>query len=69
MKVLLMLAVLAFVTPVQAQGPVRSSDPVKKSTAGICHAPGTSYYNKTKHFTPFKTLDECLKSGGRLPKR
>ena len=43
--------------------------PVKKSNTGICHAPGSSYYGKTKNFTPFKTVDECLKSGGRLPKR
>jgi hypothetical protein len=42
---------------------------VKKSRTGICHAPGSTYYSRTKNFTPFKTLDECLKSGGRLPKR
>jgi len=42
---------------------------VKKSKSGICHAPGSTYYARTKNFTPFKTLDECLKSGGRLPKR
>jgi hypothetical protein len=41
---------------------------VKKSKSGICHAPGSTYYSRTKNFTPFKTLDECLKSGGRLPK-
>ena len=46
-----------------------SSAPVKKSSSGICHAPGTTYYNQTKHFTSYKTLDECLKSGGRLPKK
>ena len=69
MKLLLLLVVLLFVTPVQAQGPAGSSGSVKKSTTGICHAPGSTYYNKTKNFTPFKTLDECLKSGGRLPKR
>ena len=43
--------------------------PVKKSKTGICHAPGTTYYSQTKSFTPYKTLEECLKSGGRLPKR
>jgi len=43
--------------------------PVKKSKTGICHAAGSTYYEKTKNFTPFKTVDECLKSGGRLPKR
>ena len=69
MKLLLLLVVLLLVTPVQAQGPAGASGSVKKSTTGICHAPGSTYYNKTKHFTPFKTLDECLKSGGRLPKR
>jgi micrococcal nuclease len=42
---------------------------VKKSKTGICHAPGTTYYNKTKSFTPYNSIDECLKSGGRLPKR
>jgi len=43
--------------------------PVKKSNTGICHTPGSHYYNQTKHFIPFKTLDDCLKSGGRLPLR
>lgn len=43
--------------------------PVKKSKTGICHAPGTTYYSRTTNFTPFATLDDCLKSGGRLPKR
>lgn len=46
-----------------------TSDVVKKSSTGICHAPGTTYYNQTKKFTPYKTLQECLDSGGRLPKR
>lgn len=43
--------------------------PVKKSTSSICHAPGTTYYAKTKNFTPYNTIDDCLNSGGRLPKR
>jgi len=47
----------------------QSPEPVKLSKSGICHAPGTSYYVQTKNFTPFKTLDECLKAGGRLPKK
>lgn len=40
---------------------------VKKSNSSICHAPGTTYYNRTKNFTPFNNLDDCLNSGGRLP--
>ena len=42
--------------------------PVKMSKSGICHAPGTSYYNRTKTFFPFDTIEECLAAGGRLPK-
>jgi len=42
---------------------------VKKSSTGICHAPGTTYYEKTKTYTSYDTVDACLASGGRLPKR
>ncbi len=46
-----------------------SAGVVKKSNSGICHAPGTTYYDQTKNFTPYNSTDECLASGGRLPKR
>lgn len=43
---------------------------VKMSSSGVCHEKGKSqYYEKTKKFTPFKSIDECLKAGGKLPKR
>ena len=48
---------------------VFAADPVKMSNSGICHAPNSTYYAQTKNFTPYKTLDECLKAGGRLPKK
>jgi hypothetical protein len=41
--------------------------PVKKSDAGICHDASSSSYSNTKKFTPFNSLDECVKSGGKLP--
>ena len=41
---------------------------IKKSETGICVAPHTTYYDTTKNYTKYKTLDECLKSGGSLPK-
>jgi hypothetical protein len=41
---------------------------VKKSKSGICHDTHSSYYSRTKNFTPFDTLQACLNSGGRLPK-
>jgi hypothetical protein len=45
------------------------SEPVKMSNSGICHKPGSTYYEQTKNFKPYKNLDDCLKSGGRLPKK
>lgn len=42
---------------------------VKKSTSGICHEIGSTYYDRTTNFTPYDSIDECLNSGGRLPKR
>jgi len=41
---------------------------VKKSDSGICHDAKSPSYERTKKFTEFKTVDECLKSGGKLPK-
>ena len=43
--------------------------PVKKSKTGICHEFGTKYCEQTKHFETFQSIDECIDSGGRLPKR
>ena len=42
---------------------------IKKSTSGICHDNKSKFYEKTKKFKPFKTMKECLDSGGRLPKK
>jgi hypothetical protein len=42
---------------------------IKKSTSGICHDIKSKFYEKTKKFKPFKSIKECLASGGRLPKK
>ena len=42
---------------------------VKKSRTNICHESGSLYYDQTKHYTAFKTIEDCIQSGGRLPKR
>jgi beta-lactamase superfamily II metal-dependent hydrolase len=41
---------------------------VKKSGSGICHTPESAWYERTKNFTPYKSLAECFDSGGRNPK-
>ena len=46
-----------------------ANPPVKKSNTGICHPKGGTYYEQTKHFTSFKNMDLCLKSGGRASKK
>ncbi len=66
MKSILIAAVLSAFLAAGAQA---QSEPVKMSKSGICHAPNTTYYNQTKSFTAYKTLDECLKAGGRMPKK
>ncbi|WP_429235102.1 hypothetical protein [Aeromonas salmonicida] len=43
--------------------------PVKKSRNGICHPQGGTYYSRTKHYVPYDTMQACLDSGGRAPKR
>lgn len=55
--------------PVSSPTPSSSGGVVKKSSTGICHAPGTTYYDKTTNYTPYNSIDACLASGGRLPKR
>jgi hypothetical protein len=42
---------------------------IKKSESGICHDPSSSSYEKTTKFTSFASMDECVKSGGKPPKK
>jgi hypothetical protein len=65
-SVCLAMGAVALTAQVKAAEPAK--DPVvKKSDAGICHDVSSSSFNNTKKFTPFNSLDECVKSGGKLP--
>jgi len=46
------------------------ADSVKKSKSEICHAPDSTSYERTKNYTAYPTLDDCLNSSdkARLPK-
>ncbi len=46
----------------------QAADVVKMSKNNICHDEYSSSYNRIKKFTAYKSLQECLNSGGRLPK-
>jgi hypothetical protein len=52
-----------------AQAPPRGRPIIKKSANGICHRPGDGSWAKTKRFRPYETMEACLESGGRLPRR
>lgn len=41
--------------------------PVKQSGSGICHPPQSSWYERTKTYTAFESVEACLNAGGRLP--
>lgn len=60
-QVLMMLVLLV------ASG-AASAGLVKKTSSGVCHPPASSYYERTKNFTPFDSVESCIASGGRLPK-
>ena len=48
---------------------IQNNNPnVKKSTSNICHKKGSQYYNQTKKYMSFSSIEDCLNSGGRLPR-
>nr|WP_237133424.1 HNH endonuclease family protein [Pseudohongiella sp. O18] len=59
---LLFVALIAISSQTLAQGQI-----VKKSNSDICHPPESSYYERTRNFRPFESVQACLDSGGRLP--
>lgn len=52
----------------QTHDSIETTGVVKMSRSKICHQPGGRYYGKTTNFTAFKSMAECLASGGRAPK-
>ncbi|MBU3617333.1 hypothetical protein [Polynucleobacter sp. JS-Polo-80-F4] len=66
MKIMKILAIAGILISTSVFG---QAGPVKMSKTGICHAPNTTYYNQTKHFTQYPTLKDCLNAGGRMPKK
>lgn len=44
-----------------------SAELIKKSNSGLCHPPESAWYERTKSYTEFDSLQACLNSGGRLP--
>lgn len=47
---------------------VATAEPIKMSDNLICHTIKSAYYEQTKKYTLYPSLDDCIKAGGRLPK-
>ena len=62
-KILIILILFASCDNIQTDNPN-----VKKSTSNICHEKGSQYYKQTKKFESFNSIEDCLNSGGRLPR-
>ena len=60
---------LGNLAPSHANASTQDNPAVKMSKTGICHPRGGSYYNQTKAYTPYPSMEACIKAGGRPPKR
>jgi preprotein translocase subunit SecG len=70
-KIIIILSIIFFSQSLlfaQTEKKTTTSDVRKSSKSGICYAPSSKSYKKVKEFTVYKTLDECVSAGGRLPK-
>ena len=48
---------------------IQNNNPnAKKSSSNICHEKGSQYYKQTKKYEGFNSIEDCLNSGGRLPR-
>jgi hypothetical protein len=41
---------------------------IKKSREGICHSYRSANFERTVHYTAYRTLEDCKASGGREPR-
>lgn len=62
LKIVVTAIALLFSLAINAAGPA-----VKQSSSGICHPPESSWYDRTKNYTPFDSVRACLDADGRLP--
>jgi len=45
----------------------QTAEPVKKTNAGTCFEPDHPNYNKVRNYVgTYKSLEECIKSGGKM---
>ena len=62
------IILLLFLLIVGCDNIQNDSPNVKKSSSNICHKKGSQYYKQTKKYKSFSSIEDCLNSGGILPK-
>jgi hypothetical protein len=70
-KIIITLALVLFSQTLvfaQAETKKSSTDIRKSAKSGICYNADSKSYKKLKDFTTYKTVDECVADGGKLPK-
>lgn len=65
---LLTLTMMTLAALMLMAAPAANAEVVKKSRSDICHDQRSRFYERTKNFEAFSTIEACLESGGRLPK-
>ena len=63
------LSVEAFGKKEAAKAAHADAPAVKKSDSGFCHGKSSPSYERTENFTPVRSIDACMKSGGRTPQK
>ncbi len=63
--ILILILVFAASTGVQAQ--VAAQNPPVRKYKGFCFPPDHGEYKKLPEFIPFRSMQDCLKSGGVPP--
>ena len=64
-KLIIVLTVILFS---QNLAIAQNAEIKKSAKSGICYSADSKSYKKLKDFTPYKTLNECVAAGGKLPK-
>lgn len=64
----LIITLMLFAAPVFAETTEQQEPAVKMSTSGVCHSEDSQYYARTKNYTSYDSIAECVEAGGRLPR-
>jgi hypothetical protein len=69
LSLIFILGLLSSWTLAQSKPSYNQDALVKKSKKGICLTSNQRGYKKIKHSKTYSTLDECIRSGVKMPKR